>query len=136
MTTLGVFDLVDPASLGHRAMVHPDDDVSEWVAGTTYRQRVARGIHHHERTGRVETHALDRGSREGGFRHGRADGGGASRPDLGRGLLNDAACLVLIHGLARPGKLGGDAALLVAIPASCQEDAGTCGQQNEKLRHI
>jgi hypothetical protein len=26
--------------------------------------------------------------------------------------------------------------LLVAIPASCQEDAGTCGQQNEKLRHI
>jgi hypothetical protein len=48
---------------------------------------------------------------------------------------NGAACLVLIHGLARTGKLGGDAALLIAIPASCEEDAGTCGQQNEKLRH-
>jgi hypothetical protein len=75
-------------------MVHPDDDVSQWVAGATDRQRVARGIHHHQRTGRVETHALDRGSRERGFRHGRADGGGAGCPDLGRGLLNDAACLV------------------------------------------
>jgi hypothetical protein len=49
---------------------------------------------------------------------------------------DDAACLLLIHGLARPGKLGGDAALLIAIPASCEEDAGTCGQKNEKLRHI
>jgi hypothetical protein len=49
---------------------------------------------------------------------------------------DDIACLVLIHGLARTGKLGGDAALLIAIPASCEEDAGTCGQQNEKLRHI
>ncbi len=49
---------------------------------------------------------------------------------------DDVAGLLLIHGLARPGKLGGDTALLVAIPASCEEDAGTCGQQNEKLRHI
>jgi len=48
---------------------------------------------------------------------------------------NDAAYLLLIHGLARTGKLGGDAALFIAIPASCEEDAGTCGQQNEKLRH-
>jgi hypothetical protein len=89
-----VVGLVDPASLRHRAMIHPDDDVSPWVAGATYRQRIACGIDDHKRTGRIETHALDGRSRERGFRHGGADRGGAGRPDLGRGLFRHAARLV------------------------------------------
>ena len=59
--------------------------------------------------------------------------------DAGRRVslqADDVFGLLLIHGLARPGKLGGDAALLVAIPASSEENAGACGQQNEKLRHV
>jgi hypothetical protein len=89
-----ISSVVDPARLGHRTMVHPDDDISPLVAGPTYRQRVACGIDDHERTGRIETHAVDRGSRERGFCEGRADRGGTSPPDLLRGLLGNAARLV------------------------------------------
>src|SRR6476619_3334882 len=47
---------------------------------------------------------------------------------------DNVARRLLVHRLPGAGKLGGDAALLVAIPASCQKHAGACGQQNEKLR--
>src|SRR4029077_14282026 len=48
---------------------------------------------------------------------------------------DNVARRLLVHRLPGAGKLGGDAALLVAIPASCQKHAGACGQQNEELRH-
>ena len=48
---------------------------------------------------------------------------------------NDILRLALVHGLARAGKLGGDAALLVAIPTPDEKDPGGAGKQDEKLRH-
>ncbi len=89
-----VLRLVDPAGLGNRAMIHPHDDISPDVAGSTDRQRVSGGIHDHKRAGRVETDAPDGGSRKSCFRRGRADRGRAGGPDLGRRLLGNAARLV------------------------------------------
>ena len=48
---------------------------------------------------------------------------------------NDVLRIALIHGFARAGKLGGDAALLVAISAPHEEDPGAGCKQDEKLRH-
>ena len=89
-----VLRLVDPAGLGNRAMVHPDDDISPFVAGCTDRQWVAGNVDDRKRAGRIETHTLDSRSGKRRFRHGCADRGGAGCPDLGRRLLDDAARFV------------------------------------------
>ena len=89
-----VLRLVHLARFGHRAMVHPDDDVPSLVAGAADRQRMGAGVEHHERAGRIKTQTLDGGRRNGGLRHRGANRGGACRPDLGRRLFDDAARLV------------------------------------------
>jgi hypothetical protein len=48
---------------------------------------------------------------------------------------NDVLCLALIHGLPGAGKLRGNAALLVAIPAPHEKDPGARCKQDEKLGH-
>ena len=48
---------------------------------------------------------------------------------------DDVLSLALVHGFAGTGKLGGDAALLVAIPTPDEKDPGGAGKQDEKLRH-
>src|SRR4029077_13338468 len=58
-----VLRLVHLARLSHRAMVHPDDDVSPVVARTTPRRGLAAGVERHKRAGRIKTKTLDRGRR-------------------------------------------------------------------------
>jgi hypothetical protein len=58
--------------------------------------------------------------------------------DPGGGIAleaNDVLSLALVHGLAGTGKLSGDAALLVTIPAPHEKDPGACCKQDKKLRH-
>ena len=58
--------------------------------------------------------------------------------DPGRGIAlepDDVLSLALVHGFAGTGKLSGNAALLVTIPAPHEKDPGACCKQDEKLRH-
>ena len=48
---------------------------------------------------------------------------------------NHVLRLALVHGFAGTGKLSGDAALLVTIPAPHEKDPGARCKQDEKLRH-
>jgi hypothetical protein len=58
--------------------------------------------------------------------------------DPGRGVAfqpDDSLRLALVHGLPGAGKLRGNAALLVAVPAPHEKDPGARCKQDEKLRH-
>ena len=89
-----VMRVIDQAGLGGRAMVHPHDHVTAWVARRADRQRIAAGVEHHERAGCIETDAFDGGSRKCCLRHRRPHRGDTRRPDIGRRLFDDVACLM------------------------------------------
>ncbi len=66
----------------------------------------------------------------------RVSGALGYRPGRGIALKpNDVLRLALVHGFAGTGKLSGNAALLVTIPAPHEKDPSARCKQDEKLRH-
>ena len=86
-----------------RAVVRPEDDVAlaRLAQARPARDGDGRAVHigHGERARRVETDPLDICGRHVGLRECRLDGLAYARPDVGRGLLEDA----VIFGIA-PGR--------------------------------
>ena len=89
-----ILHVINLAGFGNCTMVHPNNDIAPLVAGATHRQRIGTAVEHNERTGRIETQALDSGWRDCSLRHRGADRSGARSPDFGRRLLDDAARFV------------------------------------------
>ena len=79
---------VDPLRLLERAMIHPDHDILLGPPRRAHRHRTVFGIKRDERTGGIETDALDRGRLETRAAQSRTGRPYASAPDIFTRLLD------------------------------------------------